>query len=107
MAGIRRDGVRLLAASTDLILRSRAAALEGWATGFMVRDGATRLLTMRVWRASAQHLPRRTLERRLAAPTDLILRSIAKRCVSKDGHGLSWFETALSRLLTMRVRQTQ
>src|SRR5277367_4374230 len=33
----------------------------------------------------------------------LILRSIAPRCVSKDGLiGASWFETAQERLLTMR-----
>ncbi len=37
----------------------------------------------------------------------LILRSIAKRCVSKDAgpeNGATWFETALTRLLTMRIK---
>ncbi len=40
------------------------------------------------------------------ANTVLILRSRASsRGVSKDGHGLSWFETALKkRLLTMRFK---
>jgi len=37
---------------------------------------------------------------------DLILRSIAKQCVSKDEGPIvaSWFETAQERLLTMRVQ---
>ena len=39
---------------------------------------------------------------------DLILRSIAKQCVSKDAGPIvaSWFETAQERLLTMRFRLT-
>jgi hypothetical protein len=40
----------------------------------------------------------------------LILRSIAKRCVSKDeateGRGASWFETREDALLTMRDKRT-
>jgi len=35
--------------------------------------------------------------------SDLILRSRAKRGVSKDGPRATWFETALTRLLTMRI----
>ncbi len=36
-------------------------------------------------------------------PVDgLILRSAPQERVSKDGHRVSWFETALARLLTMR-----
>jgi hypothetical protein len=35
--------------------------------------------------------------------SDLILRSHAERGVSKDGPRATWFETALARLLTMRV----
>src|SRR3982074_1822392 len=34
----------------------------------------------------------------------LILRSVAKRCVSKDGPRASWFETREDALLTMRDR---
>jgi hypothetical protein len=38
----------------------------------------------------------------------LILRSIAKRCVSKDGNRVPWFETrGVAALLTMRVELFQ
>jgi hypothetical protein len=35
--------------------------------------------------------------------SDLILRSRVQRGVSKDGLRATWFETALTRLLTMRI----
>ena len=39
----------------------------------------------------------------MAGGMDLILRSVAKRCISKDGRiGASWFETRENALLTMR-----
>src|ERR1700679_3686811 len=75
----------------DVDARHKAGHDEFLAPHLMVRDGAS---------APPHH------EGVVGVPTSqlLILRSIAKRGVSKDGPGRSWFETALKkRLLTMRI----
>jgi hypothetical protein len=69
--------------------------------GYMVRDGAD---------APPHHEDTNPYQRQHQPISSiLILRSIAQRCVSKDESpaaataGATWFETALTRLLTMRI----
>ena len=60
--------------------------------GHMVRD------------ARQCRAPHHEVSKTCAELSDLILRS-REAASRRMGHGLSWFETALTRLLTMRIRE--
>jgi hypothetical protein len=64
----------------------------------MVRDGATRLLTMRKESRRSHSFGLHNI------PPALTLRSAKRVSKGEATAGASWFETALPRLLTMRKK---